>query len=119
MFTAATQLDAALKIAELRFCLAELQRRQQTDRRRAWLWLLKENAGQQMLAMLQQAAPDAEVVELTTSARAELLRWHSLLLDPYDERPSIPPQWRLQLQAHVRETLGSYLAERQRQEADG
>ena len=111
MMTTATQSDLALKISELRFCIAELQHRQQSDRWRAWLWLLKENAARQMLAMLLQSAPNSEVVELTAEQRADLMAHHSLLLDPRNAPPSIPPRWRMQLQDQVRRTLEKYLTD--------
>ena len=114
MMTSATQSDLSQKISELRFCIAELQRRQQTDRWRAWLWLLKENAARQMLAMMQQSATESDAVELTAEEQAELMAHHSLLLDPRDASPAIAPQWRVELQAHVRQTLEKYFAERRR-----
>ncbi len=113
MMTSATQGELSQKISELRFCIAELQRRQQTDRWRAWLWLLKENAARQMLAMMQQSATESDAVELTAEEQADLMAHHSLLLDPRDESSTIVPQWRLDLQAQVRQTLKKYLIERQ------
>ena len=66
-----------------------------------------------MLAMMQQSATESDAVELTAEEQADLMAHHSLLLDPRDESPAIAPQWRLELQAHVRQTLEKYFAERQ------
>lgn len=114
MIASATQTELLRKLSELRFCIAELQRRQQTDRWRAWLWQLKENAARQMLAMLQQSIAKIEVgYELTVDERTELMARHPLLLDPRDSRTTIAPRWRTELQANVRQTLERFLAETQ------
>ena len=115
MVTSVIDSELAQRIAELRFCVAELRRRQQTDRWRAWLWLLKENAARQMLAMLTQSAAESETdelspVELSPAARAEVLARHSLLQDPrVGCQPLWPPRWRMELQAHVRQVVESRL----------
>ncbi len=113
MMTSAPQAELRQKISELQFCIAELQCRQQTDRWRAWLWLLKENAARQMLAMLQQSVAESGLdVELTPKEQAELTARHSLLLDPRDTRSTILPRWRSEMQINVRQTLEKYFAQR-------
>ena len=122
MVTSVIDSELAQRIAELRFCVAELRRRQQTDRWRAWLWLLKENAARQTLAMLTQSASEFEtdelapvvlsLVELSPAARAGVLAHHSLLQDPrVGCQSQWPPRWRVELQTHVRQVLESHLDE--------
>jgi len=115
MVSAATHSEIGRKISELTFCIAELQRRQKSDLWRAWLWLwlLKENAARQMLAMLQHSVAKWSDVELTSGDRAELLSRHSLLIDPRETPSPIAPRWRTELQANVRHTLENFLNERQ------
>ncbi|MBC7822147.1 MAG: hypothetical protein IAG10_35125 [Planctomycetaceae bacterium] len=69
------------QIAELRFCIIELHRRQQTDRGRAWLWELKEHAARQALAMLRLQV-DEELIELPSAQQRKLIAHHCLLQDP-------------------------------------
>lgn len=93
------------QIAELRFCIIELHRRQQTDRGRAWLWQLKENAARQTLAMLRSQA-DVELVELPSAEQRRLIANHCLLQDPRAAtRTAVVPQWRRELQARARQAL--------------
>lgn len=69
------------RVAELRFCIEELHRRQQTDRRRAWLWQLKENAARQALVMLKSEVDD-ERGEFSAMEQRQIMARHELLQDP-------------------------------------
>lgn len=101
------------QIAELRFCILELHRRQQTDRGRAWLWQLKEHAARQVLAMLRTQV-DEELVELPSAEQRKLIANHSLLQDPRAAtRSATVPQWRRKLQARARQALEQSLHELQ------
>ena len=100
------------QIAELRFCIIELHRRQQTDRGRAWMWQLKEHAARQALAMLRSQVD--EDVELPSAEQRKLIANHWLLQDPRAAtRTATAPQWRRELQARARQTLEQSLQELQ------
>lgn len=92
------------RVAELRFCLEELHRRQQTDRRRAWLWQLKEKAARQVLAMLNSKT-GGESSELTATEQNQLITDHALLQFPHVVATSGAPAWRRELQTRARLTL--------------
>lgn len=93
------------RLAELRFCIEELCRRQQTDLRRAWLWQLKEKAARQALVMLRAEAGD-EVADLSVHSQQQIMATHWLLKDPRaaSQRSDIP-KWRRELQAHAQLAL--------------
>lgn len=100
------------QIAELRFCIIELHRRQQTDRGRAWLWELKEHAARQALAMLRSQVD--EDVELPSAEQRKLIANHWLLQDPRAAtRTATVPKWRLELQTRARQALEQSLHELQ------
>ena len=101
------------QIAELRFCIIELHRRQQTDRGRAWLWELKEHAARQALAMLRSQVDD-QLVELPSAEQRKLIAKHWLLQDPRAAtRTATIPKWRRELQARARQSLEQSLHELQ------
>ncbi len=101
------------QIAELRFCIIELHRRQQTDRGRAWLWELKEHAARQALAMLRSQVDD-QLVELPSAEQRKLIANHWLLQDPRAAtRTATVPKWRQELQTRARQALEQSLHELQ------
>lgn len=93
------------RVAELRFCIEELQRRQQTDRRRAWLWQLKANAARQALVMLKEEVGD-DRGEFSAMERRQILARHALLQDSRVAfQTSDVPNWRRELQIRARLAL--------------
>ena len=94
--------DVTRRIAELRFCVSELRRRQTTDRLRAWLWRLKEHAAHQALIMLLRLRGDESSVILAPPEQADLVARHSLLQDPRPANVSIlGSRWQLDLKNRV------------------
>ncbi len=101
------------QIAELRFCIVELHRRQQTDRRRAWLWQLKEHAARQVLTMLRSQI-DEGLVELPSAEQRKLIANHWLLQDPRAAtQAATVPKWRRELQTRAKQALEQSLQELQ------
>lgn len=93
------------RVAELRFCIEELHRRQQTDHRRAWLWQLKENAARQALVMLKAEVCE-ERGEFSAMEQRQIMARHELLQDPrVAPQTSDVPNWRRELQARARLAL--------------
>ena len=104
MSIAATDLNE--QIAELRFCIEELHRRQTSNWGRAWLWQLKENAARQALAMLRAEVEDISTDELSDAEQRRLIASHELLKNPRAAaRASDVPKWRQALQARARQSL--------------
>jgi hypothetical protein len=102
------------RLAELRFCIEELRRRQQTDGRRAWLWQLKEKAARQAMVMLQTEVGD-ESRELSAWEQRQIMSSHWLLKDPrMAAQATDMPKWRRELQAHARLALQQSLEQIQR-----
>jgi hypothetical protein len=100
-------------VAQLRFCIDELHRRQQTDRRRAWLWQLKEKAARQALVMLKfEVGGDAG--DLSPTEQQQIMARDSLLQDPRAALTSNVPAWRRELQARARRVLQQSLEQIQR-----
>jgi hypothetical protein len=104
--TSLAATDLVQHVAELRYCIEELHRRQTTDWGRAWLWQLKENAAKQALAMLQTEADDLNPDELSAAQQQRLITSHFLLQDPRAaSTTSDVPRWRRELQARARQAL--------------
>ncbi len=100
------------QIAELRFCIIALHRRQ-TDRGRAWLWELKEHAARQALAMLRSQVDD-QLLELPSAEQWTLIANHRLLQDPRaTTRTATVPKCRQELQTRARQALEQSLHELQ------
>lgn len=103
--TVPVSTDLQRHAAELRFCIEELHRRQQTDRRRAWLWQLKEHAARQALVMLKAEVGD-EQDEFSAMEERQIMVRHELLQDPRVAfQTSDVPKWRRELQARARLAL--------------
>lgn len=103
--TVPASTDLPRHAAELRFCIEELHRRQQTDRRRAWLWQLKEHAARQALVMLRAEVGD-DRGEFSAMEQRQILVSHELLQDPRAvSQTSSVPKWRRELQARARLAL--------------
>ncbi len=98
--------DVTRRIAEMRFCVTELRRRQATDRLRSWLWRLKEHAANQTLIMLLRHRGDESSVILGPSDQAALIARHSLLQDPRPANaPILDSRWQHDLKNRVAKTL--------------
>ena len=107
--------DLPRRLAELRFCIEELHRRQLSDRRRAWLWQLKENAARQTLAMLTSELSD-EPSELPAAEQRQIMSDHPLLQDPrVPYQTKNLPRWRRELQARARQAMQDRLEQIQQQ----
>lgn len=103
--TMQVSIGLSRRVAELRFCIEELHRRQQTDRRRAWLWQLKEHAARQALVMLRAEVGD-DRGEFSAMEQRQILASHELLQDPRAvSQTSSVPKWRRELQARARLAL--------------
>lgn len=112
--TPLVSLNLSRRLAELRFCIEELQRRQRTDQRRAWLWQLKEKAARQAMVMLQ-AEVGNESCELSVGEQRQIMSSHWLLKDPRPaSQTADTPKWRRELQAHARLALQQSLEQLQR-----
>lgn len=103
--TSLVAINLPRRLAELRFCIEELCRRQQTDRRRAWLWQLKEKAARQALVMLRAEVGD-EAAELSVYSQQQIMANHWLLKDPRTASQRFDvPKWRRELQDHAQLAL--------------
>lgn len=113
--TALVSNDLPKRLAELRFCIEELHRRRLSDRRRAWLWQLKENAARQTLVMLTSELSE-ERTELPATQQRQIMAGHPLLQDPrvaYQTKNL--PRWRRELQARARQALQNHMEQTQQQ----
>ena len=101
--------NSAQRLAELRFCIEELHRRQHADRRRAWLWQLKENAARQTLVMLKSELGN-EPIELSATEQRQIMAHHPLLQEPrVPSQTKFVPKWQRELQAHARQAMQNQL----------
>lgn len=112
--TSQVAINLSRRLAELRFCIEELCRRQQTDRRRAWLWQLKVKAARQALVMLRAEVGD-DAAELSVQSQRQVMASHWLLKDQRvaSQRSDIP-NWKRELQAHAQLALQQSLEQIQR-----
>ena len=107
--------NSAQRLAELRFCIEELHRRQHADRRRAWLWQLKENAARQTLVMLKSELGN-EPIELSATEQRQIMAHHPLLQEPrVPSQTKFVPKWQRELQAHARQAMQNQLEQIQQQ----